>query len=82
MSYQRWNGDKQMQENMKEYLTEKEEMCIRDRLYSDAFIIVENICCQGSVFCYVFYFRSKEHFCTYLTPCDTKLTTFSVASYR
>ncbi|WP_368204865.1 hypothetical protein, partial [Blautia wexlerae] len=25
----------------------------------DAFIIVENICCQGSVFGYEFYFRSK-----------------------
>ncbi|WP_368188000.1 hypothetical protein, partial [Blautia wexlerae] len=24
-----------------------------------AFIIVENICCQGSVFGYEFYFRSK-----------------------
>ena len=25
----------------------------------NAFIIVENICCQGSVFGYEFYFRSK-----------------------
>ena len=28
---------------------------------SDAFMIVENICCQGSVLGYEFYFRSKVH---------------------
>ena len=33
MSYQRWNGDEQMQENMKEYLTEKEAREKRLEIY-------------------------------------------------
>ena len=35
MSYQRWNGDKQMQENMKEYLTEKEAREKRLEVYTE-----------------------------------------------
>ena len=35
MSYQRWNGDKQMQENMKEYLTEKEAKEKRLEVYTE-----------------------------------------------
>ena len=38
-------------------------------LYSDAFIIVENICCQGSSLGCDFYFRSKVHLSLFLWLC-------------
>ena len=39
------------------YFTNGSRYC--DCVISDVFMIVENICCQGSIPCYRFYFRNK-----------------------